>query len=173
MNDLPSINTRAAAYIKDYVILAIISFIIMFLIYMLSPQIVEWGVVSEDDQTAPFIFMGMLVFPFNSYLFFTGLLNMDISYSFCAFCIIIIYTVYYFFAQLINQATICQKADGLKVISLRQEKLTIFSILLRSVIKAVLPFTFFLPCVTIFFTQKKQALHDIIAGSAVVFKERT
>ncbi len=51
------------------------------------------------------------------------------------------------------------------------EKPSILTILIRSSIKALSRYLFFLPCITVFFTEQNQTLYDIVAGTVVVEKE--
>ena len=67
------------------------------------------------------------------------------------------------------QATFGKKWLGLKVVSENQERLSFNQIVLRETVgKLVSAFTLFIGYIMVAFTQKKQGLHDKIAGSVVI-----
>lgn len=66
------------------------------------------------------------------------------------------------------QATLGKRALNLKVTDARGEPITYGKALLRNLMKAVSTFIVFLGFIMAAFTEKKQALHDLIAGTHVV-----
>jgi uncharacterized RDD family membrane protein YckC len=77
---------------------------------------------------------------------------------------------YYIFMTNNYQATLGKKAVGIKVFSTRPENLTLNQVLLRETVgKLVSMLTLSIGYIIAGFTQKKQALHDMIAGTVVIY----
>ncbi|GHU56143.1 hypothetical protein FACS1894132_13230 [Clostridia bacterium] len=61
---MKNIRLRIGAYIIDYLIISIFSFITLFIIWLVFyPQLLEYGICPKEDQNTPFIFMTLLAFP--------------------------------------------------------------------------------------------------------------
>lgn len=58
---------------------------------------------------------------------------------------------------------------GIQVADIQGRRISIQSALLRNVFKLFSPVLLFLGCLTALFTEKKQTLHDLIAGTIVVY----
>lgn len=69
-----------------------------------------------------------------------------------------------------QQGTVGKMALGIKVTDMEGNKLTISKALLRHIGKIISAFTIFIGYLIALFTENKQALHDLIAGSMVVEK---
>jgi uncharacterized RDD family membrane protein YckC len=79
---------------------------------------------------------------------------------------------YYVFMTNNYQATLGKKAVGIMVISSKPERLTLNQVLLRETVgKIVSALTIAIGYIMAGFTEKKQALHDMIAGTVVVYKD--
>ena len=68
------------------------------------------------------------------------------------------------------QATIGKLALGIKVTDLGGQKLDFFKALVRNISKIVSSFILLIGYIMAGFTEKKQALHDMIAGTLVINK---
>jgi len=69
-----------------------------------------------------------------------------------------------------NQATLGKMAVGIKVTGMNGERLDFTKALLRNLCKLISNFTFLIGYIMAGFTEKRQALHDMIAGALVVKK---
>jgi uncharacterized RDD family membrane protein YckC len=79
---------------------------------------------------------------------------------------------YYVFMTNKYQATLGKKAVGIRVFSTKPENLTLGQVILRETIgKFISMIIFFIGYVMTGFTQKKQALHDMLASTAVVYDD--
>lgn len=67
------------------------------------------------------------------------------------------------------RATIGKKLMGIQVGDVNGHRLTFASALLREVMKLVSSFLFFLPHLLALFTERKQAMHDLVANSVVTY----
>jgi len=69
-----------------------------------------------------------------------------------------------------EQATLGKEAVGIKVTGLNGERLTFQQALLRTLLKQLMGLTFGLGFVLAGFTKQKQALHDMLCKTLVVFQ---
>ena len=72
-----------------------------------------------------------------------------------------------------TQATIGKMALGLKVTDLNGAKLDFGKAFVRNLCRLISNFTFFIGYIIAGFTEKKQALHDIIAGTLVIKRDQS
>jgi uncharacterized RDD family membrane protein YckC len=81
--------------------------------------------------------------------------------------------VWFFYAPFLEssalRATIGKKLMGIQVSDVNGHRLTFATALLREVMKMVSSFLFFLPHLLAIFTERKQAMHDLVAGSVVTY----
>ncbi len=149
---------RFVAYIIDYIIIAVMqSVVIMPILAMLgfgfaSTSGFDFNAMSEEDvmEMIPALIAGMSTI-------------MTISF--------VIQTLYFSLMESSKyQATLGKMALGLKVIDMSGEKLDFVKALLRQVGKIISGLILMIGYIMAGFTEKKQALHDMLAGALVVKK---
>ncbi len=145
---------RFVAVIIDGIILGILQFVV------LAPILAAIGIgVSEDITSAaesdPVALAAKIMAVFST----VGLIGQVVN------------VLYYSFMESSKyQATIGKLALGLIVTDMNGEKLDFVKALIRNVSKIVSTVIFLVGYLLAAFTEKKQALHDMIAGTLVVKK---
>ncbi|MEM0940677.1 MAG: RDD family protein [Bacteroidota bacterium] len=149
---------RWVAQIIDIILLSIVNWIV------LTPILgaVGFGVSSAYD----FDFSSMSESDIVSSL--TALMGALVAGSIVLYCIRILYGTLMESSK--YQATVGKLAVGIKVTGTDGSKLTFVKALLRHIGKIISGIVIFIGYLIALFTEKKQALHDIIAGSIVVKK---
>lgn len=149
---------RFVAYIIDYVIIAILQSVVIMPIFAMlgfgfaTTQGFDFDSMSEED------IIGMIGA-------FVAAVSAAMTISF------VILTLYYSLMESSKyQATVGKMALGLKVTDTNGEKLDFVKALLRQLGKIISGMIFMIGYIMAGLTEKKQALHDIIAGALVVKK---
>lgn len=82
--------------------------------------------------------------------------------------------IYFVWLTYTKGATLGKMAVGIKVISVDNNRLTLGKVVMREIVGKILStITLFVGYLMVAFTAKKQGLHDIVAGSVVVYKDHT
>ena len=157
-SNLASFGIRWVAQIIDFIILYIINFIII------TPILgaVGFGIASGND----FDFESMSEGDYIATI--TALMGALVAGSIVLYVIRVLYGAFMESSNL--QATVGKLAVGIKVTTTEGEKLTFVKALLRHIGKIISGLIIFIGYIMAAFTEKRQALHDFIAGSLVVKK---
>jgi uncharacterized RDD family membrane protein YckC len=100
-----------------------------------------------------------------------GEIIIDLIMTFISICIVAVYNVIMLHKY---QATVGKMAIGAKVLAEDGTRLSLKQIILRETIyKFLSGIIFLIGYIMAGFTQRKQALHDILAHSIVVYKDQT
>ena len=153
-----SFGIRWAAHIIDFIILYIINWLV------LTPILgaVGFGIASANDFDFESMTEGDIIASF------TALMGAIVAGSIVLYVIRILYGA--FMESSKYQATVGKLAVGIQVTDVDGGKLTFVKALLRHIGKIISGFVIFIGYIIAAFTEKKQALHDFIAGSIVVKK---
>ena len=153
-----SFGIRWAAQIIDFVLLYIVNWIV------LTPILgaVGFGVASMNDFDMSSMSEGDIIATV------TAVMGALIAGSIALYVIRILYGA--FMESSKYQATVGKLAVGIKVTDQNGGKLTFVKALLRHIGKIISGMVIFIGYLIALFTEKKQALHDFIAGSIVVKK---
>ncbi|MEA1988481.1 MAG: RDD family protein [Pseudomonadota bacterium] len=139
---------RLAAYILDWIILTIISIIILFVFSAAFGSLFGAKLFEEGNETALF--------------------GLTLGVDFLTFAIAWLY--YAGMESSSKQATFGKLALGMKVTRLNGERISFLRASARFFSKILSLLLFFIGFIMIAFTEKKQGLHDMIAGVVVVNK---
>lgn len=148
---------RLVAFIIDVIIIGIIEGFI-FIPLFVALGFGFFGTVSEMDTEDPGNMIGMI----------GALVAAAGAYWILAQAIQILY--FSLMESSKNQATVGKMAVGIKVTGMNDERLDFTKAFLRNLCKLISNFTMLIGYIMAGFTEKKQALHDIIAGALVVRK---
>lgn len=148
---------RFIALIIDAFIIGCVEFIV-FVPLLAAMGIGFVGAISEMDTEDPESAIGMIV----------ALAAAATAYSILATGIQMIY--YSIMESSKNQATLGKMVVGIKVTDMQGGRLDFTKALLRNLCKLISNFTLLIGYLMAGFTEKKQALHDMIAGTLVVKK---
>ena len=153
-----SFGIRWVAHIIDFIILYIVNWIV------LTPILaaVGFGVASANDFDFESMTEGDMIASF------MALMGALIAGSIVLYIIRVLYGAFMESSKL--QGTIGKLAVGIKVTGTDGSRLTFVKALLRHIGKIISGFIIFIGYIMAAFTEKKQALHDMIAGSVVVKK---
>lgn len=118
-----------------------------------------------------FFILGIIGYFLNRVIFSLTFLQHQSGYlsqSLLPFVVGILYFGY--MESSVSQATYGKQAMGIKVSDLGGKRISVARAALRYVGKYASSFIFFIGYIFMFFTEKKQALHDLIASTVVVKK---
>lgn len=150
--DYATFWTRVGAWIIDYIIL-MVPFTIISMAMGLSGMMAEFLSSAEHDQTAAFMAVSAAMRPISYVLVVVGFLY------------------YVFFESSKWQATPGKMALGIRVTDVQGHRLTLARAAGRNAIRLVnaasslVPFVFYIVTA---FTQRKQGVHDLLAGTYVI-----
>lgn len=153
-----SFGIRWVAQIIDFIILYIINWIVITPIL----AAVGFGVASANNFDFASMSEGDMIAAF------TALMGALVAGSIALYIIRVVYGAVMESSKF--QATIGKLAVGIKVTGTDGSRLTFVKALLRHIGKIVSGFIIFIGYIMAAFTEKKQALHDMIASSIVVKK---
>lgn len=153
-----SFGIRWVAQILDFIILYIINWIVITPIL----AAVGFGVASANDFDLESMSEGDMIAAF------TALMGALVAGSIALYVIRVLYGAFMESSKF--QATIGKLAVGIKVTGTDGSRLTFVKALLRHIGKIVSGMIIFIGYIMAAFTEKKQALHDMIASSIVVKK---
>ncbi|MEM7298806.1 MAG: RDD family protein [Bacteroidota bacterium] len=153
-----SFGIRWVAHIIDYIILYIVNWIVLTLI--LAP--IGFSVASANDFDLESMTEGDMVAAI------TTLMGALVAGSIVLLILRVIYGAFMESSKF--QGTIGKLAVGIKVTGADGSKLTFVKALLRHIGKIISGMIIFIGYIMAAFTEKKQGLHDMIAGSIVVKK---
>ena len=128
---------RFLAHVIDINLFTISFFVVTFILAM---------IINLDD---PSVMAGVIIF---------------IVITFCY----ILYGVYYYaYMESKRGYTIGKKFMGIQVVDYNGDNIKMSSAIIRLIIKLISLGFFFIPCITFFFTKKKQVPHDMVAKTLV------
>ena len=139
---------RLVAYILDWIILTIISLIVLFVFSLAFGSVFGAELFEEGNEAA--------------------LLGLTLGIDLLTFAIAWLY--YAGMESSSKQATFGKLALGMKVTRLNGERVSFLKASVRFFSKILSVLLFFIGFIMIAFTEKKQGLHDMIAGVVVVNK---
>ena len=153
-----SFGIRWVAQIIDFILLYIVNWIV------LTPILgaVGFGVASMNDFDMSSMSEGDIIASV------TAIMGALIAGSIALYVIRVLYGAFMESSNM--QATVGKLAVGIKVTDQDGGKLTFVKALLRHIGKIISGFVLFIGYLIALFTERKQALHDFIAGSVVVKK---
>jgi uncharacterized RDD family membrane protein YckC len=176
------LEKRFFAYIIDYLIISLISVIVMFTIWItFFSQLVKLGICINEDQVTPFVFINVITFPIVQIESLISLLPwydgagsvinyrtlFELRYLFWIIVFISISFLYFLLTSLFKNASIGQIKKGLKICDKSHNPPKIIIKIQRAIVKSLLPFLLFLPCIAIF-TKGNKTVYDSIFGSVVI-----
>lgn len=148
---------RLVALIIDVLIIAFLESII-FIPLLVALGFSFFGSASELDMEDSGNIVGLIL----------GIVAVAGAYWILATTIQILY--FSFMESSKNQATIGKMAVGIKVTDMNGDRLDFTKAFLRNLCKLISNFTMAIGYIMAGFTEKRQALHDLIAGALVVKK---
>ncbi len=148
---------RLVALIIDVLIIACLESIV-FVPLFVALGFGFFGTVSEMDMEDPGNLVGLIA----------GIVAAAGAYWILATAIQVLY--FSFMESSKSQATLGKMAVGIKVTDMNGERLDFTKAFLRNLCKLISNFTMAIGYIMAGFTEKRQALHDLIAGALVVKK---
>lgn len=148
---------RLVALIIDAIVISIIEFVV-FVPLLSALGLGFIGTLSDMDTEEPGNMVGLIA----------AVVAAAGAYWILAKAIQILY--YTIMESSISQATLGKMAMGIKVTDTQGGRLDFTSAFLRNLCKLISDFTMFIGYIMAGFTEKRQALHDLIAGALVVKK---
>ncbi len=148
---------RLVALIIDAIVISIIEFVV-FVPLLSALGLGFIGAMSEMDTEEPGNIVGLVA----------AVVAAAGAYWILAKAIQILY--YSIMESSNSQATLGKMAMGIKVTDMQGGRLDFTSAFLRNLCKLISDFTMFIGYIMAGFTEKRQALHDLIAGALVVKK---
>jgi uncharacterized RDD family membrane protein YckC len=148
---------RFVALIIDAIVISIIEFVV-FVPLLSAVGLGFIGAISEMDAEEPGNIVGLIA----------AVVAAAGAYWILAKAIQILY--YSIMESSNSQATLGKMAMGIKVTDMQGGRLDLTSAFLRNLCKLISDFTMFIGYIMAGFTEKRQALHDLIAGALVVKK---
>lgn len=148
---------RLVALIIDAIVISIIEFVV-FVPLLSALGLGFIGAMSEMDTEEPGNIVGLVA----------AVVAAAGAYWILAKAIQILY--YSIMESSNSQATLGKMAMGIKVTDMQGGRLDFTRAFLRNLCKLISDFTMFIGYIMAGFTEKRQALHDLIAGALVVKK---
>lgn len=125
-------------------------------------------------QVYPFILLSLVYFPYFFLMYLikypapNDILTACISIAILIITEALIYTVMEIFNE---NATIGKRVLKIRITSVRKFKYSIIVKICRNILKCSSKYLFFVPCLFVLITPRKQALYDLILGTVVIEKE--
>ena len=163
-------------YAKIYkrIIGGILDYLLMFGVFWAFGFFYALFLAPDYSGAEIFIVMGILIYP---HAMFVQLLSEPLAIKFGYYMLYVslffIEVLYYTLMTVLpTRGSLGHQAINASICYWHgaKQRPSIFTIFLRSCIKALSRYLFLLPFLTIFFTKQKQTLHDIVAGTVVIDK---
>ncbi len=161
------IGKRIGAFVIDSILLFIFVFVASIVItsnFLAKEyiQVLPWMVISFFNY--PLMYLLSVI-----YDLYLGTVDVITLYTFLAIFFSEVLYHFLFESSPLN-ASIGHKMTKCQVVNQEYKKLTFHQLLIRSIVKVLSRYLFCLPYITIFFTEKRQTMHDMAVKSMVIEK---